>query len=81
MENKNLNITLDHLEQILKDHSIATVGEAMKRFETISDRDILKQQIKELLYEKSRNLKSLLVAYGLGKEAIHLSVTKQSKEQ
>jgi hypothetical protein len=77
MENKKeLKINIDHLEELIRMSSTTTVGEVMKRFESIEDKTILKIQVKELLYEQFRNFKTLLIAYGLGKESIKLEFRK-----
>lgn len=73
---KELKINMDHLDELIRMSSITTVGEVMKRFESIEDKTILKGQVKELLYEQFRNFKILLVAYGLGKDAIQIDFHK-----
>jgi hypothetical protein len=76
MENKELYIKLDDFERIISKESNKIVGKVMKRFEVISDHTILKAETKELLYESMRDIKDIIVAYGMGKEAIKIDFKK-----
>lgn len=42
------------------------VGKLMKRFEIIDDKEVLKKECKELVYEGFRYLNDMLKAYGTG---------------
>lgn len=54
------------VENILKQSSRSLVGKACKRFEIIEDREILKNELKELIYEHYRDLKSSLKCFSIG---------------
>ncbi len=63
---KDLLIT--YLDELLSFEASKLVGKILKRFDIISDRDILRKTIKELIYESSRELKDIFNAYGRGIE-------------
>ena len=63
-----LNMTLDSLERTLELASVRAVGKIMKRFEIIDNKDVLKETVKELLYESFRDTRDLLVSTGRGLE-------------
>jgi hypothetical protein len=44
----------------------------MKRYEIINDKETLKKEIKEILYEAYRNLRDLIIACSMAKESIIL---------
>jgi hypothetical protein len=67
---KNLTIPLNAFEDLLKFHSNKTVGKIMKRIEICDNKEVMKSQIKELLYEQYRDLGDLIFALNYG-----LSVT------
>lgn len=67
---QNLKTTCDTFAKTL-------VGQVMKRFELFDDKDIIKKEVKELIYENSRNLRGLLQAFSSGVKFR----TKQPKEQ
>lgn len=71
-----LKITEETLNQIIEQEARKIVGISMKRFEFIEDREVLKKEIKEILYESYRNLRDMIRING--KEAIRLEI--QSKE-
>lgn len=80
MENKELRISEEYLTELLDYIGRATVGKVCKRFEVIENRDILKVEIKELIYEEMRNLKNLILAYDKGL-SIQQFVMKSPKEK
>jgi hypothetical protein len=71
-----LKITEETLNSIIDQEARKTVGIILKRYELIQDREILKKEIKEILYESFRNLRDMVRV--IGKESINL--TLQSKE-
>jgi hypothetical protein len=73
MDNK-LKISEETLNYIIDQESKKTVGIVMKRYEFIQDKEVLKKEIKEILYEAFRNLRDMIRVNG--KEAIHLENTK-----
>jgi hypothetical protein len=65
-----LKIEENILNYIINQESKKIVGKVCKRFELSNDKEIIKKEVKELLYEFMRDLRDLLVING--KEAIHL---------
>jgi CRISPR/Cas system-associated endonuclease Cas1 len=76
MDNR-LKISEETLNQIIEQESRKTVGIILKRYEFIEDKEVLKKEIKEILYEAFRNLRDMIRING--KESITLTNTK-SKE-
>ncbi|OQB09572.1 MAG: hypothetical protein BWY21_00739 [Parcubacteria group bacterium ADurb.Bin216] len=66
--NEELKISRRYLDELIDFESKKTVGKVMKRCETISDRETLKLQLKELVYEQFRDFKDLFLAYQHGYE-------------
>ena len=69
-----LKISEQSLNSIIDNEARKTVGIALKRFELIEDREILKKELKEILYEAFRNVRDTVRA--VGKEAINLTIQK-----
>ena len=63
---KKLEISQEYLEQALNTTASSLVGQVMKRFEILSDKEDIKSETKELIYEKFRELKSVLRAFSSG---------------
>lgn len=72
-----LKLTEDTLNQIVDQEARKTVGIALKRFELIEDKEVLKKELKEIIYESFRNIRDMVRA--VGKESINL--TNVRKEQ
>lgn len=66
--NEELKISRRYLDELIDFESKKTVGKVMKRLETISDKETLKTQLKEVLYEQFRDFKDLFLAYQHGYE-------------
>lgn len=73
MEFKEYKITNLFLDRLIDEVGRSLVGKILKRFELVSDLNSLKSLTKEHVYEELRSLKSQIVAYTEGKEAIHLT--------
>jgi hypothetical protein len=58
------------LNTIFDQESKKIVGKCMKRFELTDDKELIKREIKELLYECLRDIKDILL---LNKESIKLT--------
>ena len=69
MDNR-IKLTEETLNQIIEQEARKTVGIALKRFELIEDKEILKKELKEVIYESFRNVRDMVRT--VGKEAIHL---------
>ena len=65
MEHK-LEIGEAYLDEALNTASKTLVGKIMKRFETLDDKEAIKGQTKELVYELFRDLKAQLKAFNYG---------------
>lgn len=63
-----LNLTVESLNNLTDFASNKAVGKIMKRFEIIDNKDVLKKEIKELLYESFRDYRDLIVSAGVGLE-------------
>lgn len=63
---EHLEISEAYLDQALKNTASSLVGEVMKRFEILGNKDDIKYDTKELIYEKFRELKSVLKAFNYG---------------
>ena len=61
-----LEISESYLDQIIKSSAVSLVGEVMKRFEILDDKEAIKAEAKELIYEKFRELKSHVKAFNQG---------------
>jgi hypothetical protein len=63
------------LKFLLTQASQKTVGKCMKRFELSQDKEEIKKQIKELLYESYRDLSDSIINCSKTNRAIHLEKT------
>lgn len=77
----DIKINKELLEKIISSEASKTVGILMKRYEIISDKETLKKENKEIIYEAYRNLRDLIVACGLAKESIHLTNIDSSRKE
>ena len=75
MEQK-LEISESYLDEALTNASKTLVGKIMKRFETLGDKETIKIQSKELIYELFRDLKAQLKAFNCGVQFITPKTTK-----
>ena len=75
MEEK-LEIGEAYLDEALSTASKTLVGKIMKRFETLEDKETIKVQSKELVYELFRDLKAQLKAFNCGVKFITPKTTK-----
>ena len=60
------------LENILGSEAKKLVGKCMKRFELSENKEDIKKQVKEILYESIRDIQDLIIACS-GKESIRLT--------
>ena len=73
----DIKIKKEQFEDIIKTESMNTVGKCMKRFEISEDKNVIKSQVKELIYEAYRDLKKLLVECSKTNADIHLIFTNK----
>lgn len=72
-------LLLSYLDQVLSFEASKLVGKTLKRFEIINNNDLLKKEVKELVYESFRDLRDIFEAYAKG---IEVSVfTFKNKEK
>lgn len=64
----DLNLTVKYVCELLEYQSKKAVGEVMKTFEIVDNKDTLKSLTKEKIYECYRDLRDLLIAGGRGLE-------------
>ena len=76
---EELKLSRRYLDELIDFESKKTVGKLLKRCETLSDRDVLKGQLKELVYEQFRDLKDLILAYQKGYEISVFKFTNKKK--
>jgi hypothetical protein len=77
---QKLTIPLNAFEDLLKFHSNKTVGKIMKRIEICDDKEVMKSQIKELLYEQYRDLGDLIFALNYGLSVTNFDLKPKSTE-
>jgi len=92
MEKSEKEQLLSYLEEILSFESSKLVGKCLKRWEiffpkdsnhldnnTLQIHDILKRDLKELIYEFSRDLKDIFYAYSKGLEKSYFIIKKEKE--
>jgi hypothetical protein len=67
---------LDYLDEIINFSSSRLVGKIMKRFDILDDRELLRRELKELVYEEYRSMKEIFKSYGDGIEMSFFHFTK-----
>lgn len=72
-------ILLSYLDELLSFEASKLVGKIMKRFEIISDREILRKSSKELVYESFRELKDIFNAYSRGIDTTQIKFIRKEK--
>jgi len=77
---KNLVIPTESFEDLLKFHSAKTVGKILKRMEITDNKEVMKSQIKELIYEQYRDLTDLILALNYGLEMSAFIFKSKEKE-
>jgi hypothetical protein len=73
-------LLLAYLDEVLQTQSAKLVGHIMKRFELIENKDVLKRDVRELVYESSRELRDIFYAYSKGLESFRYNFIKKNKE-
>ena len=76
MDNR-IKLTEETLNQIIDQEARKTVGIALKRFELIEDKETLKKELKEVIYESFRNVRDMVRT--VGKEAINLTNVRKGE--
>jgi hypothetical protein len=73
---REITIDLDLLKTIMDSESKKLVGKVCKRFEVCEDKDQIKKEVKELIYEFGRDLKDFFT----NGQILFTNQDKQSKE-
>lgn len=68
MEEKSITITERYLKESVDYISSSLVGKLLKRFEILEDKNQIKAEAKELIYEEFRHLRDILLAFEKGRE-------------
>ena len=68
MTEEYIKISKRYLKELIDFQSKKLVGKVLKRYEIVQDRNTLKSEIKELIYEELRDFHGLLEAYNKGYE-------------
>lgn len=63
---KKLFITEGYLKELIDYVSRSLCGKLLKRFEIIENKDVIKTNAKELIYEEFRQLRDLIIAHNRG---------------
>jgi len=77
----DLKLSEKYLDELIDYIGRSLVGKVMKRYELISDKETLKNMIKETIYEEMRHLRDLIYAANIGLEVTQFKFKSQiSKE-
>jgi hypothetical protein len=68
------------MSRVIPFYSSKLVGKIFKRFDVIQDKEVLRLEIRELVYEHYRELKELIEAYGDGIEMSFFTFKKQDNQ-
>jgi len=71
---------LTYLDQVFSAEFPKLVGKVMKRFEILEDKEYLKKEIKELIYESSREMQDIFYAYSKGLEVSYFKFTSKKEK-
>ena len=63
---EGVQLTARFLHEVTDTCSRTTVGKILKRIDIFDDKEVLKKEVKELIYEEYRALKALLEAHSNG---------------
>jgi hypothetical protein len=59
-------VSKEYLDELMTEWTKCVMGQCMKRFELHNNDTVLKKEIKELIYENSRDLKVLIRSFSCG---------------
>jgi len=76
-ENRELKVNETYLKELIDYVSSSLVGKALKRFEILDDKEAIKKETKELIYEEFRHFRDLIIAHNKG---LDISIFKLKKE-
>jgi len=78
-ENSELKISSDYLQELIDYCGRSLAGKLLKRFEIIEDRNVLKSEAKELIYEQFRQMRDLIVAHAKGLDITEFNFKHREK--
>ena len=74
-----LKISEEYLNELIDYNARSLCGKIMKRFEIIEDKNVLKNMIKETIYEEMRHLKDLFLSANYGLEITQFKFKNKEK--
>jgi len=74
-------LTKSALSNMLAEASRASVGKLMKRFDLHLERETLKAEVKETIYESYRDLRVQLEAYSKGLQYYQVELTRPTSKK
>ena len=74
-------ILLSYLNQVLSKESAKLVGKICKRFEILEDKETLKKEVKELIYESTRETVDIFDSYAKGLEVSYFQFVNPTKNE
>ena len=77
----NINIDENLLKNIINAESSKLVGKVMRRWETLTNDEDRKKDIKDLIYEGLRDVRDLIIHCSNAKESIHLTLQNKKSEE
>ena len=69
-------LLLTYLDTVFTKEFTKLVGKLLKRVEILEDKEYLKREIKELIYESSREMRDIFLAYSSGLEVSYFNFKK-----
>jgi hypothetical protein len=79
MADIEIKVSEQFLKKTLDSSSQALVGKLLKRFEIHEDKNVVKAESKELIYEHFRQLKELLLAFDKGRVSWKFNAKTEDK--
>ena len=77
---EEVQLTAKFLSDIIDTCSRTTVGKVLKRIDIFDNKNTLKKEVKELIYEEYRTFKALLEAHSNGVLSTRIIEFKNNKE-
>lgn len=72
---------LSYLDTVFTKEFAKLVGKLLKRIEILDDKEYLKREIKELIYESSREMRDIFIAYANGLEVSYFNFSQSKKSE
>ena len=78
---EKISINENTFNNIFKTESAKLVGKIMRRWETLTNEEDRKKDVKDLIYEGLRDIRDLIIACSKVNEPIHLTVNESQSEE